>query len=62
MAKKTFKNVRLVNRDNPESNIVYYTKKPLRKQGIKNLELKKYDPFLRKHCVFVEKRMPSHTK
>jgi len=39
----------------------YYTNKNKRTQTEK-LELKKYDPVLRKHVIFKEQKMPPHSK
>ena len=39
----------------------YYTTRNKKKQTDK-LELKKYDPIARKHVLFVEKKMPSHSR
>jgi len=39
----------------------YYTTRN-KKQQTDKLELKKYDPVARKHVLFVEKKMPSHSK
>ncbi len=39
----------------------YYTTKNKR-QTTDKLEFKKYDPKVRKHVLFKEKKMPSHSK
>jgi large subunit ribosomal protein L33 len=39
----------------------YYTTKNKQKQTDK-IQLKKYDPVVRKHVVFTETKMPSHSK
>lgn len=39
----------------------YYSKKNKQKTPGK-IEKKKYDPVVRKHVVFVEAKMPSHSK
>lgn len=38
----------------------YYTTKN-KKTHPEKMELKKYDPIVRKHVLFVEKKMPSHS-
>ena len=62
MAKKSTVLVQLVNSE-VETKTKYIIKKPTRgtKTGEK-ISLKKYDPVTRKHHLFVEKRMPSHSK
>ena len=52
-------NVRLVSSGG--TGFTYYKKKNKRAQTNK-LELKKYDPVLRKHVVFKEAKMPPHSK
>jgi len=63
MAKKSYQLVQLVNEEHPETNIKYIVKKSTKgtKTGDK-LRFRKYDSVLMKHCWFVEKRMPSHSK
>jgi large subunit ribosomal protein L33 len=39
----------------------YYTKKNKQKTTDK-LQMRKYDPVVRKHVLFVEGKMPSHSK
>ncbi len=39
----------------------YYTTKNKQKQTDK-IQLKKYDPIVRKHVLFTETKMPSHSK
>lgn len=63
MAKKSYQLVQLVNEDNPKTGTKYVIKKT--NKGLKaseKMRLRKYDPVLRKHCWFVEKKMPSHSK
>ena len=63
MAKKGHQIVRLVPEEKPETGTVYYIKKPTR--GVKageKMSFRKYDPVLRKHVKFVEKKLPSHSK
>jgi large subunit ribosomal protein L33 len=52
-------NIRLVS--SAGTGFTYYTKKNKRTQTNK-LELKKYDPVVRKHVVFKEAKMPPHSK
>ena len=63
MAKKTHLKVRMVPESNPDSKFVYYAKKPTKGEKVKNkLKLKKYNPNTRKHEIFVEKKLPPHSK
>ena len=48
MAKKTHIKVRLVPENNPDSKFIYYAKKP--------------NPNTRKHEIFIEKKLPPHSK
>ena len=57
MAKKTSIKVRLVPEKKPDSAFFYYVKKP--SSGEK---AKKYNPTTRKHEVFIEKKLPPHSK
>jgi large subunit ribosomal protein L33 len=52
-------NIRLVSTEG--TGATYYRTKNKRTQTTK-LELKKYDPKLRKHVVFKEAKMPPHSK
>lgn len=52
-------NIRLVSSEG--TGFTYYTTKNKKKQQGK-LELKKYDPVLRRHVVFKEVKMPPHSK
>ena len=63
MAKKTSIKVRLVPEKKPNSAFYYYVKKPTggEKANIK-LKAKKYNPSTRKHEIFVEKKLPPHSK
>ena len=49
--------------DKPETGTRYWVKKPTKgeKRGIK-LRQRKFDPILRTHVWFVEKKMPPHSK
>ena len=63
MAKKSHIKVRLVPESKPDSPFVYYVKKPTKGEKAKNkLKLKKYNPSTRKHEIFVEKKLPPHSK
>ena len=63
MAKKSHIKVRLVPESKPDSSFVYYAKKPTKGEKEKNkLKMKKYNPSTRKHEIFVEKKLPPHSK
>ena len=63
MAKKTHQKVRLVPEANPDSAYFYYAKKPTKGEKVKNkLKVRKYNPSTRKHEIFVEKKLPPHSK
>ncbi len=63
MAKKSSIKVRLVPEKKPDSPFVYYVKKPTKGEKAKvKLKLKKYNPQTRKHEIFVEKKLPPHSK
>ena len=63
MAKKTSIKVRLVPESKPDSAFFYYVKKPSTGEKAKNkLKIKKYNPSTRKHEIFVEKKLPPHSK
>ena len=63
MAKKTSIKVRLVPENKPNSSFNYYTKKPSAGEKAKvKLKVKKYNPETRKHEMFVEKKLPPHSK
>ena len=63
MAKKTHIKVRLVPETKPDSPFFYYVKKPAGGEKAKvKLKAKKYNPATRKHEVFVEKKLPPHSK
>ena len=63
MAKKSHIKVRLVPESKPDSSFVYYVKKPTKGEKAKNkLKMKKYNPSTRKHEIFVEKKLPPHSK
>ena len=63
LAKKTSIKVRLVPESKPDSPFFYYVKKPSAGEKAKvKLKAKKYNPSTRKHEVFVEKKLPQHSK
>mgnify|MGYP001160944512 FL=1 len=63
MAKKTHVKVRLVPENKPDSSFFYYVKKPAGGEKAKiKLKAKKYNPATRKHEVFIEKKLPPHSK
>jgi large subunit ribosomal protein L33 len=63
MAKKSSIKVRLVPENKPNSSFYYYVKKPTAGDKAKiKLKVKKYNPATRKHEVFVEKKLPPHSK
>ena len=63
MAKKTSIKIRLVPENKPNSSYFYYTKKPSSGEKAKvKIKVKKYNPATRKHELFVEKKLPPHSK
>tara|TARA_A100001015_G_C14970283_1_gene704806 strand:- start:371 stop:562 length:192 start_codon:yes stop_codon:yes gene_type:complete len=63
MAKKNSVKVRLVPEAKPDSPFFYYVKKPTKGEKAKvKLKLKKYNPSTKKHEVFIEKKLPPHSK
>ena len=63
MAKKTYIKVRLVTESKPDSSFFYYVIKPSSGEKAKiKLIVKKYNPSTRKHEIFVEKKLPPHSK
>ena len=63
MAKKTSIKVRLVPESKPDSPFYYYVKKPSAGEKAKvKLKIKKYNHSTRKHEMFVEKKLPPHSK
>lgn len=63
MAKKTSIKVRLVPETKPNSAFFYYVKKPSSGEKSKiKLRIKKYNPVTRKHEIFIEKKLPPHSK
>ena len=63
MAKKTSIKIRLVPESKPNSSFNYYVKKPSSGEKAKvKLKVRKYNPSTRKHEIFVEKKLPPHSK
>ena len=63
MAKKTSIKVRLVPEGKPDSSFFYYVRKPNAGEKAKvKLKVRKYNPATRKHEIFVEKKLPPHSK
>ena len=63
MAKKTSVKVRLVPESKPNSPFFYYVKKTTSGEKAKiKLKAKKYNPATRKHEIFIEKKLPPHSK
>jgi len=63
MAKKSSIKVRLVPESKPDSSFFYYVKKPTKGEKAKiKLKMKKYNPSSRKHEIFIEKKLPPHSK
>jgi large subunit ribosomal protein L33 len=60
MAKPASITVQLINEANPETGTKYLVKKSIKGTKVTNkLRFSKYDPVLRKHCIFVEKKLPN---
>ena len=63
MAKKTSIKVRLVPESKPDRPFNYNVKKPSAGEKAKvKLKIRKYNPSTRKHEMFVEKKLPPHSK
>ena len=63
MAKKSSIKVRLVPESKPNSRYFYYVKKPSAGEKAKiKLKVKKYNTATRKHEIFIEKKLPPHSK
>ncbi len=63
MTKKPYLKVRLVPESKPNSPYFYYVKKPSTGEKAKiKLKVKKYNPATRKHEIFIEKKLPPHSK
>ena len=63
MAKKTsYALKQLIPEENPKTGTKYIVRKPTKGMKVADkLRLKKYDPVLKKHVWFVEKKMPPHS-
>jgi len=60
MAKATYQLVQLVPEENPETGTKYIVKVPTKGQKASaKIRLRKYDPVLRQHVWFVQKRLPN---
>ena len=60
---KTYALKQMLPEEKPETGTKYLVRKPTK--GLKvaeKLRVKKYDPVLKKHVWFVEKKMPPHSK
>ena len=63
MAKKTHLKVRMVPENKPDSPFFYYVKKPTKGEKAKvKLKMNKNNPATKKHEIFVEKKLPPHSK
>ena len=63
MAKKSSVKVRLVPEKKPDSPFFYYVKKPTKGEKAKiKLKMKKYNQDTKKHEIFIEKKLPPHSK
>ena len=63
MAKKSYALKQLLPEEKPETGTKYFFRKPTK--GLKvaeKMRVKKYDPVLKQHVWFVEKKMPPHSK
>ena len=63
MAKKTYALKQLLPEEKPETGTKYLVRKSTK--GLKvaeKMRVKKYDPVLKQHVWFVEKKMPPHSK
>ena len=62
MAKKSYTLVQLWNSEE-KTRTKYTTRKTNRgEKASMKIELRKYDPVTKKHALFTEKKMPSHSK
>lgn len=60
MAKASYTVVQLVNETNPETGTKYIVTVPSRgNKSTNKLRLRKYDPVLRKHCWFIQRKLPN---
>ncbi len=64
MAKKsTYALKQLLPEDNVKTGTKYIVRKPTKgMKASQKLRLKKFDPVIKKHVWFVEKKMPPHSK
>ena len=63
MAKKSYALKQLLPEENPKTGTKYIVRKLTKGMKVaEKLRLKKYDPVLKKHVWFVEKKMPAHSK
>ena len=63
MAKKSYALKQLLLEEKPETGTKYLVRKPTK--GLKvaeKMRVKKYDPVLKQHVWFIEKKMPPHSK
>jgi ribosomal protein L33 len=60
MAKATYQTVMLVNEEKPETGTKYIITVPTKGQKSGNkIRLRKYDPVLRAHAWFIQKKLPN---
>jgi len=60
MAKKTHQIVMLINSEHPNTGTKYIITKSTKGQNAgKKHQMRKYDPVVRKHCLFVERKLPN---
>ena len=63
MATKSSIKGRLVPENKVDSPFYYYVKKPTKGEKAKiKLKMKKYNPDTKKHEIFIEKKLPPHSK
>lgn len=63
MAKRNSIVVQLINEKNPETGTKYIITVPSGgNKSTNKIRLKKYDPVLRKHCWFIQKKLPNPKK
>ena len=60
MAKPASQMIMLVNEEVPDSPTKYIRKVSTKgPKAAEKLRLRKYDPHVRRHCVFIQKRLPN---
>jgi|FreactcultureFD7_1027221.scaffolds.fasta_scaffold05489_3 ribosomal protein L33 len=60
MAKASYQIVQLVNEDRPDTGTKYLIRVPTKGQKASTkIRLRKYDPVLRCHCWFIQRRLPN---